>query len=407
VSGGPVPHGAADVHSVRGSGRGAQYDSSYSPQTHEGAPILGSSQIAVVIKTTHACNLACTYCYSRPGGSMSEEILQASIRKCLSEWSDVKFIFHGGEPLLSGLSFFEKALNAIACNRSPEARVSIHVQTNAVLIDEGWLDLFVGHGVNVGVSLDGPAHLHDAFRVFPDGSGTHDAVVESIRKMRHRGIQVGALAVITPLTSRQPIEVMRYFESSPWSEVDFLPCTRPSECQTRGCDSAVPSTPPGELFPHAYADFILKAFRHWLFSSSSRLPVRFFSEILKSYAGYQASLCSLAPQEHCGRHTFTIDSDGCLYFCDDFIGEEEWRIGHILDDSLESVFRSERYHALRSRILKMPPTCLECRWLSSCGGGCSYHRYLASPELHQRSIFCESIRKIMDYLHTNVVGIGG
>ena len=70
--------------------------------------------ITLIVKPTNECNFRCKYCYhadtSYDMGIMSEEILEALIKKAQSEFRQVVYVWHGGEPLLCGPDFFRKAV---------------------------------------------------------------------------------------------------------------------------------------------------------------------------------------------------------------------------------------------------------------------------------------------------------
>jgi len=71
-------------------------------------------------------------------------------------------------------------------------------QTNATLIDEEWCGLFKRHNVSIGVSIDGPRHVHDARRRTRSGRGTFDKVMRGIELLKSYNIDFSTLSVITP-----------------------------------------------------------------------------------------------------------------------------------------------------------------------------------------------------------------
>ena len=119
------------------------------------------------------CNLDCSYCYYldkavQYGGRqavMSDELLERYIRQYIeaNEVPTVTFCWHGGEPLLLGLDFYRRAVS-LQEKYAAGKRIENTLQTNGTLVDGAWCDFFAAHGFLVGLSLDGPQDLHDAFR---------------------------------------------------------------------------------------------------------------------------------------------------------------------------------------------------------------------------------------------------
>lgn len=156
--------------------------------------------IEVIVKVAERCNLVCSYCYyffagdltykTRPG-RMSRQVIDG-LAKFLAEGAtttgipSIKLVFHGGEPLLLRKADFEYACEAFRREVSPVTRLSLTVQTNGVLIDDEWVEIFRRHGVSVGISLDGNQDVNDRYRVDRLGRGTHSRVVEGFRQFRQR-----------------------------------------------------------------------------------------------------------------------------------------------------------------------------------------------------------------------------
>ncbi|MBV8098831.1 MAG: radical SAM protein, partial [Verrucomicrobia bacterium] len=150
------------------------------------------------MKTISACNMACRYCdadiYSHK--RISFEVVAHLVKKALKTSTDVSFVWHGGEPLLLGKEFYRKAVWLQQRFKLPEQRVTNSLQTNGTLLDEGWLDFFDQVGFSIGLSLDGPAQLHDTHRVLAKGPGSFEKVMRAARLMKERNREFGVLAVV-------------------------------------------------------------------------------------------------------------------------------------------------------------------------------------------------------------------
>ena len=109
-----------------------------------------------IIKIASRCNLNCDYCYEYNMGDnswrkepnhISEETLNLAVNRIYEhakdhELEDIHISLHGGEPLLVGYERFEKIISIIK-NKLKDYNVEMGIQSNAVLINEKFLDLFL------------------------------------------------------------------------------------------------------------------------------------------------------------------------------------------------------------------------------------------------------------------------
>ena len=151
----------------------------------------------VLLKTASRCNLNCTYCYVYNMGDdgwreqpkrMSAEVIDATIRQ-LSELALLQerafsVCMHGGEPLMLGLDGIKKLVTGLRA--ALPSSCGIHVQTNAVLLDKRFIDLFAQFDVGISISYDGPANIHDKFRLDHRNRG-----ISPPRRERYRDLIIG------------------------------------------------------------------------------------------------------------------------------------------------------------------------------------------------------------------------
>ena len=172
--------------------------------------------------TGAVCNLDCDYCFFLskeqlyPGSRfrMDDDVLAAYLQQLLAAHppdAEVTFAFQGGEPTLMGIDFFVRCLQLQQAYKRPGQQILNTIQTNATLLDAQWADFLAGHGFLVGVSIDGPREMHDAYRRDKGGKPTVDRVVAGLRQeqgvVRHPpcgaaadGEWGGALGVTGPAT---------------------------------------------------------------------------------------------------------------------------------------------------------------------------------------------------------------
>lgn len=188
-------------------------------QIHGGSEqrVAQMRHVEIILKVAERCNLNCTYCYffnkenkdfeNNPALISMSTIkdLVRFLRTSPHEISETTFQIdiHGGEPLLLGVARFSEMLTIIKNGLHDAAAVNFTVQTNAVLIDEAWLEVFSHHQVYVGISIDGPKFQHDANRIDKRGRGTFDRMVPKISMVR-QGVSdgnlpgFGAICVVSP-----------------------------------------------------------------------------------------------------------------------------------------------------------------------------------------------------------------
>jgi uncharacterized protein len=133
--------------------------------------------------------------------------------------SRITAVWHSGEPLTLPVDYYDAAIATIARLKDEAGRADVDLcfdfQTNGVLIDQAWCDFFKRHGnhLNLGVSCDGPAALHDAFRVNWGGRATHAKTVAGMDLLQQNNIKYNIIAVISRETLRQPDAFYEFFHA--------------------------------------------------------------------------------------------------------------------------------------------------------------------------------------------------
>src|SRR5215213_3439664 len=180
----------------------------------------------IICKVASKCNLNCSYCYVFNKGDftwkqrppiMAEDTFDATLerirRHCLfSGQKRVLLVFHGGEPCLVGPRQFDSWCERARQRLEGVAKVTLHVQTNGILLNDAWADVLLKHNVAVGVSIDGPQQLHDSFRVDHKGVGSYERVERGVNVLREAKIQFSILTVIH-LGADDPVSIHRHLVS--------------------------------------------------------------------------------------------------------------------------------------------------------------------------------------------------
>ena len=180
----------------------------------------------VVVQPTPFCNIDCTYCYL-PRRNDRTLIAQSTVRICSQSCSrpagraNVNVIWHAGEPLVVPIAFYREAFETIdGCGRRTWCIVH-SFQTNGMLITPAWCDFFIEWHVDIGVSIDGPRHLHDRHRVTRSGQGTFDKTLAGIRLLRERGMPFHTISVLSRDSLDAPDEMYGFYVAEGIDHVCF------------------------------------------------------------------------------------------------------------------------------------------------------------------------------------------
>jgi uncharacterized protein len=181
----------------------------------------------IVLQPTPFCNIACDYCYlphRQDRSTMSLATLQAVFQRVLdSGWAApaLNVIWHAGEPLVLPPHYYRAAFDLIERMRPREMALRHAIQTNGMLITPAWCDLLLEYHVGVGVSIDGPRHLHDAHRRTRSGQGTFDRTIAAIRLLRGRGVPFHVITVLSRDSLDDPDTFIEFYVAEGIEQVCF------------------------------------------------------------------------------------------------------------------------------------------------------------------------------------------
>ncbi len=343
------------------------------------------------------CNMDCGYCfYSRKARlypqtnshRMSDAVLEEVMRRFLEQpASDLSIGWQGGEPTLMGLPFFKRAVE-LEEQYGTGKTVGNGLQTNGILLDSRWAKFFRDYKFLIGLSLDGPAHIHDRYRRLHSGGGTWSKVSAAARMLLGEGVPVNALTVVNDYSARFPDEIYDHHKALGLDYMQFIPCVE--------VDPADPQrAAPFSVSADAYGAFLCRIFDRWRVDFQGGRPgtsVRFFESLLFSYAGFQPPDCTLC--ETCGDY-LVVEYNGDVYSCDFFV-EPAWWLGNVMSDHLTGLFYSDRQRAFGRGKAKLAVSCASCPWLSLCRGGCIKDR-VRDPRDGGLSHFCDAYRMFFEH----------
>lgn len=319
-----------------------------------------------------SCNLACSYCYyldkAKLYGNkepvMDDALLESYIRQYIEacQTDTVTFCWHGGEPLLLGVGYYKRAVN-FQQRYAGSKRIENTLQTNGLLLNEAWCDFFAEHDFLLGLSIDGPSAIHDAYRLHRNKRGSLDKVLAAADLMHRRQVKFNTLSVVSRLSEERGGEVYRFLRDSVGSRfMQFLPAV----------DWLEDGSPaPWTLSPDGFGKFLCAVFDEWVRHDISYCYVQLFESVLALYCGLPSGVCTLS--ETCGEG-LAVEHNGDVYPCDHFVSPEHL-LGNLKETSLAQLFDTkERLAFALAKRNGLSAECYACTYYPICHGGCPGHR---------------------------------
>jgi uncharacterized protein len=367
----------------------------------------------LVVQPTSLCNFNCTYCYV-PGRHDSTRIADETLYTLFDKLfksslvgNDLEILWHAGEPLTAGLSFFERAVGMAKDLCPPGLRITHTVQTNGSLINRAWGEFFLEHGFGVGISLDGPAWLHDRVRVDWGGRGTWDASIRGYDLLRSMGMEPGILCVLGAESLRHPERMFRFFLDLECRWVGF----NVEEVENANLQSSLNALPPATM-EERYRNFITRFFDLWQ-KHERPFAVREFDDILRiiQYAhGGQEHFRS--PDETLGLVILTVQKNGDLStYSPEFAGgispdHNHFVIGNVHTSDFNNLDDSPVYQKIRQEVIAGIKNCAAtCPWFMFCGGAYTSNKFFENGDLTStETTACRLHRQVLaDALLTRLV----
>src|SRR5262245_1260240 len=335
------------------------------------AQTLRGRTALVVLQPTPFCNIDCRYCYL-PERSNRARMPTAVLRSAFSALfaddrcaDEVEVLWHAGEPTSLPIEYYEEAIALIASLVPDGARLSHVFQTNATLLDDDWCDFIIGYGIGVSVSIDGPQHIHDAYRLRRNGSGTFGEVMRGVSLLKSRAIEFSCIAVVTDKSVDVPDEMFEFFEGLAPQYVCFLP----EQIQGTNAGSSLDQVDAKQRFTKflvRYMDLIAETGSGQLVREIERMAAR----IVASADGPVGNQL-VEPFE-----IVTIDHQGNLFtFCPELATSRHpalgaLAVGNILAGGLAPARASEKLRQVHAEIAAGVARCRDsCDYFEICGGG--------------------------------------
>jgi len=323
--------------------------------------------VSVLIKPASAsCQLNCEYCFYKDvsvhrevncKGMMNHQTMTDVIDKILEfagEKGCVSFGFQGGEPLLAGYDFFERFFQKVKEKRKDGQQIQYSIQTNALLIDRKYCELFKKNDVLLGVSLDGFQQNHDFYRLDSQGNGSFEDVMKAIELLKEYDIQFNILTVLSQKLAQYPERLYQFYKENNLKYVQLIPCI-----------SGLDNENEFAITPERFATFYLKLLQCWK-EDEEGINIGLFEDLAMMLSGLPPLTCGndgkCVPQ-------LIIEADGDCYPCD-FYALDQYLLGNIKENSVEKLLYSPKARQFALEQRKNKEQCARCEYCWMCAGGC-------------------------------------
>lgn len=328
----------------------------------------------VMLKPVGAiCNLRCEYCYylekkglypEDKSFVMSEQLLEKFIQEYINSQTtpEILFTWHGGEALMRNIAFYEKALT-LQRRYANGRQITNTLQTNGTLLTDEWCRFFKDNNFLIGISLDGPQHIHDRYRKTRDKRPTFYQVMKGISLLQKHQVEFNILAVVNDYNVDYPLEFYQFFKDLGIEFIQFTPIVE------RINGEIAPWSVPADK----WGDFLIALFNEWVKQDVGKIFVQLFDATLANWVGVAPGVCTMG--RNCG-HAGAMEFNGDVYSCDHFVFPE-YKLGNIYSKTLIEMLYSDKQQKFgRDKYDSLPLQCKECDYIFACNGECPKNRFL-------------------------------
>lgn len=354
-------------------------------------------RVAAIIKVTENCNYNCDFCfYAKKHYDKAKNMTIDMCKRIIRKTSDYNYsngikksniIFHGGEPLVRGIDFFEKIMDfeQEIMYEFPDRAFDNTIQTNASIVNPNWIAFFKEYNFNVGISLDGEGDLNYHYVDENDEQNIMD-IISKYHMMDKAGINVGILSVITDRHSKNAKRFYDFIVNNEIRKIAILPCINDDSNYT--------------IKVEALSNFMIELFDLY-FYGTYRITIREFTNVIERALGYTlVRSCANCGRMSCG--TFlTYDSQGNVFFCDKAYDKKK-AIANISQVSIEEIFDNEKYCKERKDCMDFYDfSCSKCKIKHLCNGSC-YRNDVISSEGVITNRFCDVYKNVYPHIEEAV-----
>lgn len=321
--------------------------------------------ISPIIKVTEACNFDCCFCrysnHRQKTGIISVDLVKKILRESAEinarTSKKVKVLFHGGEPLLWG---FDNFCEIYEYEKEISDRLGVRffnsIQTNASMINDDWIRLFLDDHTSIGISLDGPVGMNAHFSGSGDEEQIFKKTISTLNKLKSEEIPFGILSVITN----------KHIEDGAKSFYDFLVINDIKNCGLCYCYNPDDDC---SVDPEKLGYYLSDLFDLY-FNGEKRINIREFNGAISTILSGKPNCCSHHHRERCGYYLTFLPS-GDAFFCDPYNLRKENCLGNISNCNVLDLVSCEKHQELSDVIRNQVDNyCKACSVKDICGYSC-------------------------------------
>lgn len=359
----------------------------------ENLPLPARGVDLLIIQPSSFCNINCDYCYLPERDShnrMSISVFKQAIERLLADGligEQLSIVWHAGEPLALPISFYEEAF-AVLSSLIPDEKIAHSIQTNGISINSEWCAFIKANRIRLGLSIDGPAFIHDAHRKTRNGKGTHAQVMKSVELLRKHGIDFHVIAVVTEQSLDFADELMQFFLDNGIRQVGFNIEELEGVNQTSSLSE--------NSIPDRIRSFFQRIYELQRVAEGA-IRVREFDR------AYHAIAVAPIDDEPGARNNqvepfaiISIAYDGSLStFSPELLGMKnpdygDFSFGNVLHDRFSDIAATSKFQQVLQDIKAGVSRCAqECQYFSFCGGGAPSNKYYENGSFAStETLFC-------------------
>ncbi|PZV16957.1 MAG: anaerobic sulfatase maturase [Pseudanabaena sp.] len=334
------------------------------------------------------CNLDCQYCFFLskeqlyPGSKfrMSDDLLETYIQQILEahQTPEVMIAWQGGEPTLMGLEFFQLSIELVEKHKKPNQKVSHTMQTNGTRLNDEWGRFFKKHNFLIGLSVDGPQHLHDTYRVDKRGKGSFEQVMQGWKTLKKHKVDFNILCTVNAANGDRPLEVYQFFRDELEAEfIQFIPIIERVNADGSTLIQSGNQVTERSVNPEQFGQFLIGVFDEWVKRDVGKIFIQHFDAALANWVDVQPGVCIFS--KTCG-NALAVEHNGDLYSCDHFV-EPDYKLGNIQETHMIELIASDRQRQFgQAKFDTLPKYCRDCEVRFACNGGCPKNRFIETPD---------------------------
>jgi uncharacterized protein len=358
------------------------------------------SYVSLILKPTRLCNLRCVYCHdwrSGPNQTMDFLVLARTLSSALqdTEYTSVEFIWHGGEPTILPISFYQKALMIQSHFRRKKQFVMNVIQTNGTRLTKPWIEFLRDNQFTVGISLDGPPEIHNLSRRYASGRPSFEDIRSNITLLRKFKVPFSVLMVVDEAALELgPQRIFDFFLEMGIKNFGLLAATPLIQ------PSATPNTPALHYVdPTKMIKFLIHMFDIWKRHGDPSIKIRELQGIIQMIRNKSGN-CTLAGG--CFGHYYVVEPNGDVAHCELFQGDSRYTLGNILQNDFYEMRNGAALSLLTHQNKLQINRMKSCPEFSICNGWCPHERYLSARHNSNHNAECCGLRPLIEYIKHNM-----